>query len=76
VTFVSGYAIWNLDFAFCAELRAFRDAVGMPLGFVTELHGWWHILTAVGVYCYIDLVEELRERHMVEETTVGLKREG
>jgi hypothetical protein len=33
-------------------------------------------LTAVGVYCYIDLVEELRERHMVEETTVGLKREG
>ena len=22
----------------------------------------WHVLTAVGVYCYIDLVEELRDR--------------
>jgi len=41
VTFISRYVIWNIDFAWCPELRAFRDAVGMPLGFVTELHGWY-----------------------------------
>ena len=29
----------------------------------------WHILTAVGVYCYIDLVETLRDRHL--EKKVG-----
>jgi len=40
VTFVSGYIVWNIDNVFCAELRAIREVVGMPLGFVTELHGW------------------------------------
>jgi dihydroceramidase len=40
VTFVSGYIVWNIDNVFCTELQAFRDIVGMPLGFVTELHGW------------------------------------
>jgi dihydroceramidase len=39
-TFVSGYIVWNIDNAFCTELRSIRDAVGIPLGFVTELHGW------------------------------------
>ncbi|KAE9367767.1 hypothetical protein N431DRAFT_416611 [Stipitochalara longipes BDJ] len=60
VTFVSGYIVWNIDFAFCAELGAFRAAVGMPLGFVTELHGWWHILTGIGVYYFIVVIEYLR----------------
>jgi hypothetical protein len=27
----------------------------------------WHILTAWGVYCYIDLVEELRDRHLGQQ---------
>jgi dihydroceramidase len=40
VTFVGGYIVWNIDNVFCAELRALRDIVGMPLGFATELHGW------------------------------------
>jgi dihydroceramidase len=37
---VTGFILWNVDNAFCAELSAFREAVGMPLGFVSELHGW------------------------------------
>jgi dihydroceramidase len=32
----------------------------MPLGFLTELHGWWHIFTGIGVYDYIVFVEYLR----------------
>lgn len=64
----------------CVQLRALRARVGMPLGFVLELHGWWvptlllcllpsadgltwdrwHVLTAVGVYCYLVFVEYLR----------------
>lgn len=40
VSFVWGYVLWNIDNEFCAELRSARDAVGMPLGFVLELHGW------------------------------------
>lgn len=35
----------------------------------------WHILTAVGVYYYINLVEELRDREFTKKTTVaGRKR--
>lgn len=31
----------------------------MPWGFFLEMHGWWHVLTAVGVYIFIALVEFL-----------------
>jgi hypothetical protein len=31
----------------------------------------WHVLTAVGVYCYIDLVEELRERRLSNISAPG-----
>jgi len=24
-----------------------------------ELHGWWHILTAIGAYLFISLVNDL-----------------
>lgn len=50
VIFVSGYAIWNLDNAFCGLLTETRRYIGMPWAFVLELHGWWHILTGIGAY--------------------------
>ena len=25
----------------------------MPWGFVLEGHGWWHLMTGIGAYCYI-----------------------
>lgn len=40
VSWLGGYALWNVDNEFCAELRGIRDVVGMPLGFVLEFHGW------------------------------------
>jgi Ceramidase len=46
VTFLSGYTVWNIDNGFCAELRAFRNVVGMPLGFMTELHGWYEDISS------------------------------
>ena len=50
VIFVSGYAIWNLDNAFCGLLIETRRNIGMPWAFLLELHGWWHILTGIGAY--------------------------
>ena len=65
-----------MDTAYCAELLQFRDKVGMPLGFLSEGHGWfvaqikqtedkakedrWHILTGFGVYYYVVFIEYLR----------------
>jgi hypothetical protein len=37
---VTGYLVWNLDFVYCSQLHAFRSVVGIPLGFMSELHGW------------------------------------
>jgi dihydroceramidase len=53
--FLSGFVVWLIDGAACGWLRDTRDNLlgGVwPLGFVLELHGWWHILTAIGAgYC-------------------------
>lgn len=59
VIFVSGFAIWMVDNVYCAALTRMRRAVGMPWGFVLELHGWWHVFTGVGAYIFIALVEYL-----------------
>ncbi|KAG4442512.1 hypothetical protein IFR05_002012 [Cadophora sp. M221] len=60
VSYVSGIVIWSMDTAYCAELLEFRDRVGMPLGFLSEGHGWWHMLTGLGVYYYVVFIEYLR----------------
>ena len=50
--FLMGFVVWVIDSAYCDALRDARQALGIPLGFFLELHGWWHILTAVGAgYC-------------------------
>lgn len=50
--FMMGFVVWLIDGAVCGWLRDTRKFLGVPLGFVLELHGWWHILTALGAgYC-------------------------
>lgn len=39
VTFVSGYALWQIDERLCGPLTDIRRQVGMPLGLILELHG-------------------------------------
>ncbi|KAI5783568.1 ceramidase [Geopyxis carbonaria] len=60
ISFVSGFGLWLTDVFACETLLAWRDVVGWPLGAVLELHGWWHILTAYGVYYYIVFTEYLQ----------------
>ncbi|KAL3422831.1 alkaline phytoceramidase [Phlyctema vagabunda] len=58
--FISGHACWATDFHACNGLRQMRRTVGMPWAALLELHGWWHILTGIGVYIFMSLVECLR----------------
>lgn len=51
--FLGGFGIWTLDNVFCSQLRAWRHEVGLPWGIVLEGHGWWHVMTGFGAYCYI-----------------------
>ncbi|GME43488.1 alkaline phytoceramidase [Neofusicoccum parvum] len=56
---VVGYALWNVDRHLCGRLIEVRRAVGQPWGYLLELHGWWHVLTAIGAYVFMALVEFL-----------------
>ncbi len=51
--FLGGFAIWGVDNVYCSDLRHWRRQIGMPWGFFLEGHGWWHLMTGVGAYCYI-----------------------
>jgi dihydroceramidase len=51
--FLGGFGIWGVDNIYCSTLRRWRRQVGMPWGFVLEGHGWWHLMTGIGAYCYI-----------------------
>lgn len=55
-----GYLLWNIDLEFCAELRDMREKIGLPWAWLLELHGWWHILTAVGASKFMDVLREMR----------------
>ncbi|KAI0019485.1 ceramidase [Xylariomycetidae sp. FL0641] len=62
-----GYVLWNIDLEFCAELRYLRMRMGLPWAWLLELHGWWHILTAVGAARFMTIVREVREELKTEE---------
>ncbi|ORY13772.1 alkaline ceramidase-like protein [Clohesyomyces aquaticus] len=54
-----GYFVWNIDQHLCGHVTAFKRHVGLPLGFLFELHGWWHVLTGIGAYVGMAIVEYL-----------------
>lgn len=68
-----GYLLWQLDFIFCSELTALKHAVGIPWGFLLELHGWWHILTAIGAHTFMVMVDGLT-REKIEYPYDALRR--
>lgn len=63
--FLFGYTLWQLDFIYCSQLTSWKRAMGMPWGFLLEFHGWWHILTAVGAYVFMVMVDGLTQENVV-----------
>ncbi|KHN96838.1 Ceramidase [Metarhizium album ARSEF 1941] len=55
-----GYVLWNIDLEYCAALRNIRRQVGLPWAWLFELHGWWHVLTAIGAAQFMDVAREVR----------------
>ncbi|OTA55105.1 hypothetical protein K449DRAFT_337959 [Hypoxylon sp. EC38] len=62
-----GYLLWNIDLEYCAELRNIRQQLGLPLAWLFELHGWWHILTAIGASQFMNVAREVRDEVKQEE---------
>ncbi|KID64794.1 alkaline ceramidase family protein, partial [Metarhizium hybridum] len=67
---VLGYFLWNIDLEYCAALRSIRQQLGLPWAWLFELHGWWHVLTAIGAAQCMNVAREVRQ-----EVERGQKRE-
>lgn len=59
-TFLSGFALWGVDQVQCSNITVTKHWMGLPWGFVFELHGWWHILTGIGTAMFITFLTQLR----------------
>ncbi len=66
ISFVFGYFLWLTDRFACGFLTQTKRAMGMPWAFILELHGWWHILTAIGAYVFIVLTDHLTSEQIGE----------
>ncbi|KAI9365054.1 alkaline dihydroceramidase [Pilaira anomala] len=55
--FIVAFILWNIDNQFCLSLRVWRTRVSTLTGSISELHGWWHIGTALGAYSFIVFCE-------------------
>lgn len=65
--FLFGFIIWNIDNVYCSSITYFRrHFLGLPLGFLTEGHGWWHIFTGMGIYYFI-LYNEIVSKWIIGE---------
>ncbi|KAI3530781.1 alkaline phytoceramidase [Colletotrichum filicis] len=70
IILIVGFTLWHIDLEYCAELRAARKSLGLPAAWLLELHGWWHIFTALGASWYMRLIRELTS---VEQAETGKK---
>jgi dihydroceramidase len=59
VYFFSGFGLWLIDGGFCHGLRGIRAMISMPLAWLLEFHGWWHLLTAMGAGQFVWVAREL-----------------
>lgn len=69
-TALIAYAIWNVDVHFCPTVTKVKKSIG-PLSFLLELHGWWHILTAISSYTFMAVIEFLLSPENVDSYGVG-----
>jgi dihydroceramidase len=54
IIFVSGFGLWNIDNYYCQYLRDAREWLTDHnlgyLGHLTQLHGYWHLMTNYGAF--------------------------
>ncbi|KEY68860.1 hypothetical protein S7711_03798 [Stachybotrys chartarum IBT 7711] len=55
-----GYFLWHVDLEMCEKLREIRGRIGLPWAFLLEMHGWWHIFTAMSAAWFMDILREVQ----------------
>ena len=51
--FVLAFSVWNIDNLYCDYIRSARSFLTFPLNTLLQLHGWWHVLSALSFFYYI-----------------------
>lgn len=75
-TLVSGFVLWNIDNYYCSNLRQIRRHHLDPfLGFLTQFHAWWHLLTLIASIYAVKSIEEHCENSDLVDTN-GMDNEG
>lgn len=79
------FGLWLIDCSpsWCAYLRASRHwlvnalppGVGTIVGFVTELHGWWHILTARAAAEFSSLIRHITRHPPATGASDGMEKD-
>ncbi|KAL7930228.1 ceramidase [Trichoderma chlorosporum] len=67
-----GYFVWLIDRWVCNLLTETKHFVGLPLAFLLELHGWWHIFTAIGGYIAVVVVDRITANEISGDPANGL----
>lgn len=53
IIFLIAFILWNIDNHFCSTLQQFRESAPSYINPLSQLHGWWHILTGYATYLNI-----------------------
>jgi dihydroceramidase len=53
ILYIVAFILWNIDNHFCPHLKRFRDSMSYPVGVISELHAWWHLLAGYSTYLHI-----------------------
>jgi len=67
--FLTAFILWNIDNQFCSHLQQFRDSKPSLLGSLSQLHGWWHILTGYATYMNIQFCLYNRQKFLKNNPT-------
>lgn len=64
--YLFGWGIWNLENVYCENVREFRRTSALP-EFLSQLHGWWHILAGYATYLQIVSLVHHRQTYLGHE---------
>ncbi|PWY78993.1 arylsulfatase [Aspergillus eucalypticola CBS 122712] len=71
-SFIFGYLVWLVDEWVCQSLIGARHAVGLPVAFLLELHGWWHVFTAIGGYIAVAIIDLITSGELQRDSVAQL----
>merc|ERR1712126_52371 len=75
--FAIAFILWNVDNYFCeniTDLRRLKLELDSTLKYVsplTQMHGWWHLLSGYAIYLYVlNCIQHQLESRRIEYSVV------